>query len=327
MVSAGRMVIRTAHPDTGEQVEYGLRTNPDASLSYFGKVIETGAPLQEPVISKTIDGMIVNLTGYRRLRPGGKVTAKKRILAPHDPTKCSFCVGPISLAKNPANPDGRPPLAAIPVNGREWKLYHNISPIVAEGHFLIVPDIELSENRRPQELIPTDIEDILTLANHSEGLAFVFNGRGGGASQNHIHWQAFARSSPMAVERQPREVLARVNGVTVSRLPSYAATTLVLEGSPAAVASVIWPLIEHMQNPKHETPFNVYIAEGRVYLFPRNVDTDVTPEFPNFIFGTWELAGLFDLHTQEDFDAMSAERVHGAYRNTTLPQGVFQRLS
>lgn len=318
-VAAGRIKSKVKHPETGDDIEFGLRLGESGQIDYYGTNLTTGQTFAAPVLSKKEGDNVVNLVGYLRLKPGGGLAPAggKRILPPHDPKTCSFCSGPISLAKNPQNPEGRKPSATVRPNGRIWNLYYNMGPITRLGHYLMVPDIDDTSNRRPQELIATDIEDLVESSLNSRNLAIVFNSRNAGASQNHIHAQVFARPEPLAVEKQPRKLLGHIGGATLSALPGYEATTLVFEGSAASIRQALWPAIERLQQDGAEIPFDLYLAEGRAYLYVRPLGLEVTPEFPTYILGSPELSGLLNLPTQAVYEDATADRIANAKRHST----------
>ncbi|MBM3253291.1 MAG: DUF2029 domain-containing protein, partial [Candidatus Omnitrophica bacterium] len=313
VVRRGLIRNRTIHPDTGEEIECGLEVKPDGKIGFYGRMVATGALIDEPVRERLVDNTLVRLIGFRRLKP----TRSKRMedFPPHDYSKCSFCSGLLSLV-------ARKPLGVVNLNNRIWEIHYNISPIEPEGHFLLIPTLLapfIHTNRRAQHLNKEDLDDFMTLSSVSDNMAFWYNSPRAGASQNHIHIQASIKREPCNIETKPIEWVSDVEGVRVGRVLSYDATAVVLEGSQEEVNQKLWPLINLLQTEK--IPFNIYLpcAGGRVYLFIRNKEAEITEEFPDIKIGIGELVYPFMLETKEAFDEITAEKIASARRKTTLP--------
>ena len=125
----------------------------------------------------------------------------------------SFLVGPLRLfGQGEFHGEGKPrvrmaKLSTRPneADNRMWDIYHNISPVDPRGHFLLLPDLELSEkNWRDQSLIADDCLDITYLASTIQpagSIMITFNSVGAGASQNHIHCHGWVCPPPPLLQK------------------------------------------------------------------------------------------------------------------------------
>jgi len=156
----------------------------------------------------------------------------------------SFLVGPLRLfGKGDFHGEGEPrvrmsKLSTRPdeADNRMWDIYHNISPVDPRGHFLLIPNLELSkENWRDQSLITEDCHDITCLASTIEpagSLVITFNSVGAGASQNHIHCHGWVCPPPPLLKEGKRNNYAVEDAAVSSSLNLQRGATVSLLDYP-----------------------------------------------------------------------------------------------
>jgi hypothetical protein len=86
----------------------------------------------------------------------------------------------------------------------KWDVFHNISPVDARGHLLLLPDISNKKQWRDQSLTSDDCHDLTYLASTIKpagSMALSFNSVNAGASQNHIHAHAWLNPPPPLLYR------------------------------------------------------------------------------------------------------------------------------
>ena len=119
-----------------------------------------------------------------------------------------------------------------------WNAYHNLAPVDVLGHFLWVP--APIDHHHEQKLDRRIIEDFFLLRSIDPNFVLFFNSLGGGASVDHLHFQAVYRRERLAIEKQP----------------ALATAEQILELADAGV------------------PFNLIASAESVYLIARHVEPD-----------------------------------------------------
>lgn len=174
----------------GVELEYGVRLSLDDE---FQEYVLGDAELD----AKLANGQgrsIVRCSPYsaqlqliRSLRP--PPTPNLADMPPYDAEHDSLVTGHLRLQLRP-----RVAQVSVAASRRLWDVYHNVSPCDPRGHFLVLPTIDSRPNWRRQSLTMEDCIDFVWLAMCSEtssDLLLCFNSVRAGASQNHIHLQAW----------------------------------------------------------------------------------------------------------------------------------------
>ena len=198
-------------------IRYGLTVDEEGGITPYSVEHETNIPLDcmkeigsERGDQVLVDGCplvvrpVLNYRYFYMLCDQSIVKVKSnepQVLdpRPHDIYRCSMCSGKNNLHK-------RVPIVIVrcSISKRDWIFHWNIAPQDYNGHFLIVPDINVKEQQRAQFLLKEDIDDLLDLMIHedhslnNENQGFIgYNSIGAGASQNHIHCHGYATPSPL----------------------------------------------------------------------------------------------------------------------------------
>lgn len=215
LIASGRVqtICTLQHQGKEISVRYGLEITNSRDITAFSVNHHSNEPLEfieysksgeEIKLQEDIPLKLRSLLNYRFFYtstdisivsiPNGTPQKLKKI--DHKEDNCSFCTGAFTLLK-------REPLATISckISHRKWQFHWNIAPQDYNGHFLLVPDLDNKNNRRPQFIQLEDIEDILDMMGNvkwnKEGGIIGYNSIGAGASQNHIHCHVFASPSPL----------------------------------------------------------------------------------------------------------------------------------
>jgi len=267
---------------------------------------------------------------------------------PYNPSN-SFLVGPLRLfGQGDFHGEGKPRVRMSKLStrpneedNRKWDIYHNISPVDPRGHFLLLPDLEVSEkNWRDQSLIADDCYDITYLAStiQPEGsIMITFNSVGAGASQNHIHCHGWVCPPPPFLQKgkctgyavEGADAISSFKlqeGTTVSLL-DYPCTCIKLsttiDGVGGEEADKQWPssilkfgraittVVEIAQD--MEAPHNVAwtnsqnqgIVTLNSYVFFRSkAETNIPHTSDVFRLGASEMLGIF--HCTGSIDQMNS---------------------
>jgi hypothetical protein len=256
------------------------------------------------------------LEELRRLQET-KASSGQPALKPHHPViECGFGCNSKETGRNYLHE--RIPLYQPVLNGRNWDIFHNASPFEKRGHFLIIPDYRMPENQREQRVLLNDLQDMLELDRNSSNMLIFYNSPQAGASQNHIHFQGVYRNPEIPYAVEMAEPISRYikDGVEIKDLDYYGARAIVFEGADKArLADVAFRLIERLQ--KANNPFNLDILDGKIYLFPRNINFVVTEEFPGGALAAYELTGKFITATKQAYGGADMEEILSALQKTT----------
>eukprot|EP00929_Paragymnodinium_shiwhaense_P048252 TRINITY_DN24420_c0_g1_i3.p1 TRINITY_DN24420_c0_g1~~TRINITY_DN24420_c0_g1_i3.p1 ORF type:complete len:297 (-),score=60.79 TRINITY_DN24420_c0_g1_i3:645-1535(-) len=251
----------------------------------------------------------------RTLKPSS--SPKIGDLPAYDPEMDSFVTGPIRLELRP-----RAALLETP-SGRKWDCYHNISPCDIRGHFLLLPTVASRDNWRCQAMTAEDCVDFVWLSRSSlvdraaerqPPLLLTFNSARGGASQNHIHCHAW-RSPPLhvdaldaeeayavvaAAERESREPIVTVDGVTLELLDYPCAVVRIRGGDAEAAGKALAALVVAAQ--ELGLPHNIAALGSDTWVFLRNKDGERAPCLPAHRMGSAEMCGHFHCTSTEELE-------------------------
>ena len=297
---------------SGDKILFGINRS-TRGFCYFAKNLSTNQAINPAFEEKTISGteFRCQFNGYRTLRPGGRVpsTGQQRDISPHA-VECRFycqdSTHTLSLLR-------RTPLAQLRLRNHLWNAYYNAAPLEIEGHFIWLPartsGARLSLPHHLQTLDRAMIEDISLLHQRSTNFALFFNSLHAGASVNHLHVHTVYRKYPLAIEHSPVTACDRF-----SLLNAYPAAGFMFQGieSVALVSGYVMKLQER------GVPFNLIWADERVFLMPRNIEHEVTEEFPSDAFSAMDMCGKIVTTDRAIYDSISKERIEAALRKSAV---------
>ncbi|CAI5713405.1 unnamed protein product [Hyaloperonospora brassicae] len=216
----------------------------------------------------------------------------------------------------------------IEERGVEHFVLVNVAPLV-RGHVLFVLDMDLVN---PQSLTKKYMHYALGISRaiQREDFALGFNSAGAWSSVNHLHLHGYffpqredRTSANFPVASQTKEVLFRVGGTLVNRLPDWAATCFVIEAEDAAndgveVAQIAWTLLELLQS--RGTPHNLLVVDMKVFIYPRQPQcengTGLSSSYSNTMsaalvgrlrIAVAELSGLVVVGDRADYENLTEE--------------------
>jgi hypothetical protein len=299
-----------ATSEGGPPITYGLRREVHGIFVEFVENSLTGENLlsseragapEAAAVTRLLGSQQIYLSSIRRLRP--PATARLDELPPHEPLKCSFCSGPLSLDKREK--------AGLWESGsdRSWDVHFNISPMTPQGHFLFVPSINVPANCRMQELLQSDCQDMV-----SAGLCFGknwcinYNSRRAGASQNHIHIHCWRIDEKLLYAAQMANYLPGAkwtshSGEAVAHVLDYPAFCVCVEyGSSSSSSPSSSAGIEEAQAALHALTLecvvhNVAVIGRRIFFFPRGEET-AQDILPGFKIGSAQMLGLWAVDSE-----------------------------
>jgi hypothetical protein len=161
----------------------------------------------------------------------------------------------------------------------------------------------------PQVLDYQQLEDFLAMVRAGSGMTTFFNSLHGGASANHLHFQAVHCERALAVETAGR----RQHG-PYALLSDYPASGLVCARD--IDAKLLWEPIARIQAAGY--PFNLIALASGIYLFVRDPRSEVLAEFPGRAFGAINLAGLFITSDAEERRKVNDATIAAAYARLTV---------
>jgi hypothetical protein len=295
-------------------------TRSTKGFCYFAKNLSTEQVIKAAFAEKGISGteFRCQLNGYRGLRPGGNVLTHGRQpeISPHS-IECRFyCQDPtntLSLLR-------RTPLAQIKLKHHLWNAYYNAVPLEREGHFIWTPvqiaGKQLTLPHYLQTLERAVIEDLFLLHDKTANFALLFNSLHAGASVNHLHVHSVYRKHPLAIEKQQATAC---EGFQV--LDAYPAAGFMFQGIQS-VAQVTEYVMKLQQK---GIPFNLIWTDERVFLIPRNIEHEVTQEFPFDALSAMDMCGEIVTTDRMTYDSISTERIEAALRKSTIAASEFLR--
>lgn len=261
----------------------------------------------------------------------------------HSLDYCSLCSGEFSLHR-------REPLEVIecPSTRRKWDFHWNIAPQDRQGHFLIVPTMTKTENCRAQDLLQTDVEDILDFLLHSidsQGV-FYFNSIGAGASQNHIHCHFVQTALPIMkwepkIAQFPEQSFDLGDGFALElfvrtnhHLGDCHCTffefrwSLKIQNDLVTIkkiASRVYHLLEVLTKTENRV-FNLLASNNRIMIFVRKFNEAQLRPFSSF--GSGECSGLVVCSSKDKFEQLygSVEQVCRCLGSVLCPLEDYHRV-
>ena len=296
---------------SGRGIEAGVRMGPSGPESY-AIWLDTGAPAcEDPGLVRLPSGMEILYNPVARLKPHKPPSAPGR--QSDIPAESQACPLACQAPENPLSILRRSSLAEIPCPHRHWRAYPNVAPWEPRGIVIWVPCPDDGTVRTlphvPQILTYRDLEDFLSIARSTAGMATFFNSLHGGASANHLHFQGVFCDRKLAAESADRTASG-----PYTLLAQYPASGLVfpLDTAPAS----LWEPLERIQAAGY--PFNLIALSTAVFLFVRNPQNEVLREFPGRAFGAINLVGLFITSDAAERRHVSQETIASAYAQLTI---------
>ena len=287
---------------------------------YYAHNLTQSRPILGAVEEKIIPdlGFVCQYNGYRALRPGGQLKPLgKQVAISAAPERCRFSCRD---ASDPLSLLVRNPLLTVALSNYAWNIYYNAAPIDPNGHYLLVPTDNSVLTHYPQKLSVAFVEDAVSLFHQFEGAALLFfNSLHSGASVNHIHFQAIARSSPLPAETWPLEESTQKTAQKYALLKNYPAKVMVFrkEVSPTDLFGHIHALQQR------DIPFNLMFAGSRILLIPRNIDHEIVAEFPGNGIAALGVCGKIITVDRQAYLNADKHRIASAFAKMMLPDSAW----
>lgn len=198
------------------------------------------------------------------------------------------------------------------VGRRPVSFFYNKFPFVPH-HLLVVPEPDkLQPQFLSRRMLEYGWELLELLESRIPGIGMGYNSFGAFASVNHLHLQAFMREAPLPVEGSEW----RHNG----GLKDYPASCQVVRSAGEA-----WRILSQLHD--CETPYNLLMRPGAVYVLPRRLQGSYEASSWTAGYAWYEMAGGAVVTRRRDFEmlegaALVAELAKvGAVRPTEAPMG------
>ncbi len=301
----------------GDAICFGLK-NSDQGLTYYADNITQSKPIVASDCEK-VDletGFICQFNGYRALRPGGaRCSPGRQTDISPDIEQCRFYCQDI---EKPLSLLSREKLIQVPLSNFSWNAYYNALPIEKQGHFLWIP---VSHDpsapaipHLPQVITREILEDAITLFRSLSETILFFNSLHGGASVNHIHFQAVYHKDTLPIEFAQT---IHFNGYDL--LSDYPAQGVIFKINDDAV--FIYKIINELQN--CDIPFNLIMLGKRIVVIPRNIEHEIVEEFPGGMLAAMEMSGKLITVDAIAYEQIDAKRIYQALSKATLaPQPI-----
>jgi hypothetical protein len=304
---------------SGDKILFAI-THSRHGFSYAGKNLSTDKVINDAFAEKKVPGTEFHcqLNAYRTLRPeGGGLRIGKQPERSPSSNECGF------FCKNFTNTMSllrRAPLAQVMLKNHVWNGYYNAAPLEMGGHFIWVP-VQLSDGQVtlphfPQTLNTAVIEDCFLLHDKSANLVLFFNSLHAGASVNHLHVHTIRLSHPLAIEKQRATLWRRVHV-----LEAYPVESFLFEGIQSV--DLVSEYVVRLQ--EIGIPFNLVWIGKRVFLMPRNIEHEVTAEFPFDAFSAIDICGKIVTTDRGTYDSISKERIEETLMKSTMAASKFLR--
>lgn len=178
------------------------------------------------------------------------------------------------------------------LNHKPARLLYNKFPF-ASLHGLLVPE---PDRQLPQFLTPELHGWAWEICAETATLGFnlAYNSTGAGASVNHLHFQSFAQSELPPVQNP---LFAHNGGTQAYPLPCLRFTNM----------QEAWLKLDelHQQN----QPYNLLYSKHQLHLIPRVAQGDNKLSERSNGYGWSEMAGVINLFSREEFDALKATNI------------------
>ena len=223
---------------------------------------------------------------------------------------------------------------------------------MSKVHCLLVPTLNLEENKRRQVILKHDTQDLIEFACNSQNIALLYDSLDASATQNHIHAHLFIlpHSNPATVfpvlnfQSDSNFIFPLQHGCTLSFLNEYypgCAIKLSYEStnsnydsdklesscvptqSQEVLFQALFELIEALHTQK--VPYSMMLFErGTTILYPRARQEFL--KFPDLWLSGVHLSGRFFVESKQQFEC-TVQDIEEAIREATLPkQDVVERI-
>jgi diadenosine tetraphosphate (Ap4A) HIT family hydrolase len=277
-----------------EDLRRGCRLRePEDDLSVFLKLLAIGFEHLAPVERRRVEGAgsspawEIQFNPIRALRPARMSdTRVEGVMRPFD--ACGFHFNKPFLA--------REVFWEGVLAGKPARLLYNKFPF-APMHGLLVPE---PEKERPQFLTPElqgwAWEVARSAGEAIPGFGLAYNSYGAHASVNHLHFQTFARETPLAAQEA-------------------------CEGYPLARhrhedMESAWFQIDELH--QRQTAYNLVYDRDGLLLIPRARQGETTEEAWSSGFAWSEVAGAFPIASRDDYDGLTHTDLRAALARLTV---------
>lgn len=178
--------------------------------------------------------------------------------------------------------------------GRDISLLYNKFPFVKYHALLVIDKAQHQSQYLSKEYL--DYVNQLQLQSQEQipELVIAYNSLGAGASVNHLHFQVFLETQPLALF-SPQ--LAH-NGGTIT----YPASCCVFTQTGEC-----WSYIQKLH--ANNVPYNLLFRNKSIYCLARKPSNKSFPEIDISTYGWSELAGAFNMSNKDVFIHISADRL------------------
>jgi hypothetical protein len=318
MIKQGRLTRKAIDPETQNEFEIALAVKDDGAIEYRARNLTEGKDVEYKVTEEIVpESMFIRefnpFEGFaEKVRP--RISGRQPDLPDHS-QRCGFSCMDASIETSMLN---RKPVAVFKVNGELWQAYSKRIFADKRGHLVLIPDITNPENKRGQLITGKDIGAVISMSNESRNTVILYNSLHAGASVNHIHFHLVYHGERLPIEYENFEKTVTISDVNVYRSTDYGIKVIMLEGqNKQEVSSVALGFISRLQD--EGIPFNLLIANGKVYIMPRNIENEVVSEFPRPI-GIRELYGKFTAYNQTEIDELTKEKIASAFNKLSLTE-------
>jgi hypothetical protein len=265
-----------------ETLRRGQRLDePDDDVLVFLKLNAIGFDNLSVMESRRTGSWEMMFNPIRALRPPRSSGMKfESLLRPFDPT--GFHFNKPFLAREIFWEGG--------LAGKSARVLYNKFPF-ARLHGLLVPEPLC---RMPQYLTPELHGWAWDICAQTgvRGFCLGYNSHGAGASVNHLHFQSFAKASPLPVQATHFD---HNGGSQPYPLPCKRFTN----------AEAAWIELDRLH--QLNTPYNLLYSKGCLHLVARVPQDSCALTDPCRGYGWSEMAGAVTLFSRQDFDGLSAE--------------------
>ena len=302
------------YKDANMDIEYGIEVEAGNPCRFCVKGTENGKPVNlNDFLEENDEGAFPKqYNRLRKLRPGGQDRKPGRqddLLAGAGNCGffCSDPTNPLSLLVRPLLGTLTP--ADLPGLHFSWNIYPNLAPFEPGGHILILPSASFPDLPHfPQLLTQFLLEDLFNLWRASSKLMIFFNSRHAGASQDHFHIQCVLDEKEFPITRAEESCNSGLKIIG----SNYPINAVVYSETDERTC---WHHVMNLQT--KGIPFNLIFLRKRGFLVPRDINNEITIEFPTPL-AAMEVAGKFIIPDRQQFVKATDNRLSTALHKVGL---------